>query len=142
MPSIAISHDGKTLASGSWDRTIKLWDLETGSLLRTFIGHTNLVDSVAFSPDGRYIASGSWDKTIRLWNSATGDLLDTISYNNTMQSSVIFSPDGKTIAATMPNEKVKLWKVNIPLLELYAEYAQTQTTIPTFSTEFLADTPN
>ena len=66
--SVAFSPDGKYIASGSWDNTIKLWNVETGECLRTFKGHANVVLSVAFSPDGRYIASGSWDSTIKLWD--------------------------------------------------------------------------
>ena len=64
----AFAPDGRTLASGSLDHTIKLWDSASGRLLRTLTGHTHWVNSVAFSPDGRTLASGSGDKTIKLWN--------------------------------------------------------------------------
>src|SRR6266699_3952853 len=62
--SVAMSADGQTLASGSYDNTIKLWNLKTGDLLRTLTGHEGEVRSVAISPDGQTLASGSIDKTI------------------------------------------------------------------------------
>ncbi len=67
VTSVAFSPDGRYLASGSEDRTIKLWRVSDGALVRTLYGHTDWVSSVAFSPDGQYLASGSGDKTVRLW---------------------------------------------------------------------------
>ncbi|MEH1885909.1 WD40 repeat domain-containing protein, partial [Nostoc sp.] len=66
--SVSFSADGKTLASGSYDKTIKLWNLETGKEIRTLKGHDSSVFSVSFSADGKTLASGSGDKTIKLWN--------------------------------------------------------------------------
>jgi len=65
--SVAISPDGQTLVSGSSDKTIKVWDLSTGKLVRTLTGHTGIVWSVAISPDGQTLVSGSLDKTIKMW---------------------------------------------------------------------------
>ena len=68
VASVAFSPDGSTLASGSADKTVKLWDVHTGELLQTLEGHKELLTSVAFSPDGSRLASSSEDKTIRLWD--------------------------------------------------------------------------
>jgi WD40 repeat protein len=69
------SPDGKTLASGGVDNTVKLWDTESGQLLRTLSGHANAVRSVAWSPDGKTLASGSHDHTVKLWEAGNGQLL-------------------------------------------------------------------
>jgi len=68
--SLAFSPDGRTIASGSFDNTIKLWDAAGGNEIRTLEGQSGSVWSVAFSPDGRTLASGSEDGTIRLWQMA------------------------------------------------------------------------
>ena len=72
VKSIAFSLDGATIASGSNDKTIKLWDSKDGRLIKTLEGHTDCVNSIAFSPD---IASGSNDKTMKLWDSKDGRLI-------------------------------------------------------------------
>lgn len=70
--SVAISPDGRWLASGGQDNLIHLWDLETGEILKTLSGHGDQVMAVKFSPDGRHLASGSADETIRIWHLRTG----------------------------------------------------------------------
>jgi WD40 repeat protein len=94
--SVSFSPDGRWLASGSWDYTIKLWRVSDGALVRTLTGHWSGVYSVSFSPDGRWLASGSWDGTIRLWRVADGALLQT--YDQETGRGVLslqFSPNGR-----------------------------------------------
>ena len=80
---------------GSWDNTLKLWDINTGIEIRTFEGHRNEVNSVAFSPDGKYALSGSYDKTLILWDIRTGNEIRIFSGHFEAVTSLNFSPDGK-----------------------------------------------
>ena len=96
--SVAFSPDGKTVASGSADQSIKLWDVAGGKNTATLKGHTDFVQSVAFSPDGKTLASGSRDKTVNLWDVASGKTTATLKGHTDRVWSVAFSPDGKTLA--------------------------------------------
>jgi len=97
VQSIAVAPDGRTLASASADKTVKLWDLASGRELHT-LRHAQAVYSVAFSPDGRMLASGSFDKTVKLWDVASGRELRTLQHSHEVRA-VAFSPDGRTLAS-------------------------------------------
>ncbi|NET82152.1 MAG: NACHT domain-containing protein [Moorea sp. SIO1F2] len=123
VQSVAFSYDGKTIASGSWDKTVKLWNHE-GKLLRTLTGHSKTVSSVAFSPDGKTIASGSWDKTVKLWNLEGQELLTLTGHSNSVIS-VAFSYDGQTIASSSRDNTVKLWNHEGKLLHTLTGHSET-----------------
>ena len=109
--SVAFSGDGKLLASGSDDNTIKLWNVANQQEIRTLKGHSTWVWAVAFSPDGKTLASGSADKTIKLWNLETGEEIGTLKGHSDGVSSITFSPDGKTLASGSLDKTIKLWNL-------------------------------
>ncbi|MGB6297512.1 MAG: CHAT domain-containing protein [Rivularia sp. (in: cyanobacteria)] len=117
---ITFSPDGKKIVSGSWDKTVKIWQIENTNkpiLLKT-IEHKDRVWSVAFSPDGKIIASVPEDNTIKLWK-PDGTLLHTLKGHNGNINAVAFSPDGKTIASVSDDKTVKLWKTDGTLLRTF-----------------------
>ena len=77
VEAVAFTPDGRLALSGSWDKSVRLWDLATGRTLRTLNGHTSAVHGVAVSPDGRTAATAGWDKTVRLWEVETGNPIRT-----------------------------------------------------------------
>ena len=110
--SVAFAPDGLTLASGGAERLVRIWDIETGRLLRSLRGHTADIRSVVFTPDGQTLATASEDRTIRLWNPNTGEskkLLFTRYDHNVVSLSL--SPDGLMLARGSHNKDIKIWEI-------------------------------
>ena len=111
IESVAFSPNGLMALSGSADHTLKLWDLRSSRVLRTFVGHSSNIQTVAFSPDGQTALSGAYDGSMKLWDVASGKLLRTFQGHSNSVSSVAFSPDGRTALSGSADDTLKLWDV-------------------------------
>jgi WD40 repeat protein len=109
VDSVAWSPDGRRALSGSWDKTLRLWDVRGGICVRTFEGHTRMVTSVAWSPDGRLALSASDDSTVRLWEFSSGQCLRTFDGH---ALSVSWSPDGTCALSGGAARTLQLWEVS------------------------------
>ncbi|MDR1174301.1 MAG: WD40 repeat domain-containing protein [Treponema sp.] len=107
--TVAYSPDGRRIATGSKDNTVKIWDVESGREIRTLSGHTNSVRAAGYSPDGRRIVSGSLDTSAKIWNAETGQEIRTLSGHSGGIRSVAYSPDGRRIVSGSIDKTVKIW---------------------------------
>ncbi len=105
---VTFSPDGRRLATGGADNTVRIWDAETARPLVDLVGHTGPVTNVAFSPDGRRLATASADTTVRLWNVDTGRLLATLRGHTGSVTAVAFTADGRL--ATASGSAVRFWE--------------------------------
>lgn len=110
--SVVFGPNGEMIASGSKDKTVKIWDARTGKLLRTLEGHNDIVTSVMFDPQGKMLASGSDDHTLKLWDARDGKLIRTLEGHSNYVLSVAFDPYGGTLASGSSDRTVKLWEVH------------------------------
>ena len=109
--SVAFSPDGRLIVSGSWDKTVRLWDIEGNPVGQPFQGHEDSATSVAFSPDGQLIVSGSDDNTVRLWDIEGNPVGQPFQGHKGSVNSVAFSPDGQLIVSGSDDNTVRLWDI-------------------------------
>ncbi|MEM1292809.1 MAG: NB-ARC domain-containing protein [Cyanobacteria bacterium P01_H01_bin.162] len=111
VASVAFAKSHPWLVSGSFDKTIRLWDLQSGECLKILEGHSHWIWAVAISPDDRFIASGGDDCQVRIWDVNTGMCLHRLSDHDNWVWAVAFSPDGKTLATGSYDRTIRLWEV-------------------------------
>src|SRR5712664_43044 len=110
LASVDYSPDVHYLATGSYDRTAKIWDAATGTEVATLRGHQGTVEAVRFAPDGKTVASGSHDNTIKLWDVATRKERATLRHDGAVRS-LAFSHDSKILASGSNDFTATLWDV-------------------------------
>jgi WD40 repeat protein len=96
--AVAVTPDGKRAVSASWDRTLRVWDLDSGQPIATLTGHEDSVNAVAVTPDGKRVVSASWDRTLRVWDLDSGTCLAVVAMDGALRA-VAVAPDGETIVA-------------------------------------------
>jgi WD40 repeat protein len=110
--SVAISPNGRLLATGDTDKKIHVWRVADEQFLFTCEGHANWVRAVAFSPDGKILASGSTDQTVKLWDTSDGKCLKTLQGHTNWIWSLSFSSDSQILASGSDDKTVKLWDIS------------------------------
>jgi eukaryotic-like serine/threonine-protein kinase len=110
VSAVAFSPDGKTLATCSWDHSVKLWDTDTKREVARLTGQAWIVDTLAFSPDGKTLATSGGGNLVKLWNVATRQPVVSLAGHRAQVWAVAFSPDGNTLATGSADKTIRLWR--------------------------------
>lgn len=114
--SLDFAGNGRYIASGSGDKTVRLWDVLEGKLVYT-LSIEDGVTTVAMSPDGHYVAAGSLDKTVRVWDTTTGYLVERLESPDGHRDSVYsvaFAPNGRDLVSGSLDKTIKMWELTAP----------------------------
>ncbi|MEI8284307.1 MAG: hypothetical protein WCG52_04870, partial [bacterium] len=114
VTSLAVSEGGDFVVSGSWDKTLRVWKLDTGERIKILEGHTDFVTSVAVSSDFRMAVSGSKDKTLRVWNLESGECIKVIEGHSDSAFILAISADGRVAVSGSCDETLRIWNLESP----------------------------
>ena len=106
---MAVTSDGRRAVSASGDKTLRIWDLESGESLRTLEGHTGSVNAVAVTSDGRRAVSASYDKTLRIWDLESGESLRTLEGHTDWVNAVAVTSDGRRALSASKDKTLRIW---------------------------------
>ena len=109
VTAVAFGKNGRWLVSGSADKTIRLWEVDTGRPIRTLVDEMGVV-AVALSPDGRWLASAS-NENIKLWDVGTVSVVHVLKHDDAVNA-LVFSADGRFLASASDDEKARIWEVD------------------------------
>lgn len=112
VQSVAFSPDGTCVISSAADKSIKLWDAQSGECLQSFEGHTGSIYSVAFNPEGTRVISGADDNNIKLWDVQSGECLQIFEGHTSMLWNVAFNSEGTHVISGASDNSIKLWDIN------------------------------
>ncbi len=111
IQSVGLAVERNRLTAGSYDKTVKLWNINTGDIEITFEGHKKNVLAASFSPDEKYVATGSLDRTVKIWNALTGEIMRSMELHSDNILDVEFHPGGNYVLSASLDNSMRLWDI-------------------------------